>query len=38
VKGKGVSFMENKIEWHGSAPKAEDARKAREEIARAGKA
>jgi transketolase len=35
VKGKGVSFMENKIEWHGSAPKAEDAKKAREEIARA---
>ncbi len=35
VKGKGVSFMEHKIEWHGSAPKADDARKAREEIARA---
>ena len=23
VKGKGVSFMENKVEWHGSAPNAE---------------
>lgn len=32
VKGKGVSFMEHKIEWHGVAPKAEEARKAREEI------
>jgi transketolase len=32
VKGKGVTFMENKIEWHGVAPKAEDAQKAKEEI------
>ena len=23
VKGRGVSFMENKVEWHGSAPNAE---------------
>ena len=23
VKGKGVSFMENQVNWHGSAPKAE---------------
>jgi transketolase len=23
VKGKGVSFMENKVNWHGSAPKQE---------------
>ena len=23
VKGKGVSYMENKCEWHGAAPKAE---------------
>ncbi len=23
IKGKGVSFMENKAEWHGSAPNAE---------------
>jgi len=32
VKGKGVSFMENQIGWHGVAPTAEDARKAREEL------
>lgn len=32
VKGKGVSFMENKIEWHGVAPKADEAARAREEI------
>lgn len=32
VKGKGVSFMENKIEWHGVAPKAEEAERARKEI------
>jgi len=34
VKGKGVSFMENKIEWHGVAPKPEEAKRAREEILR----
>ena len=34
VKGKGVSFMENKIEWHGAAPKAEDAKRAIEEVRR----
>jgi transketolase len=34
VKGKGVSFMENRIEWHGVAPKAEEARRAIEEIRR----
>lgn len=32
VKGKGVSFMENVIAWHGSAPKKADADKAVEEI------
>ena len=32
IKGKGVSFMENKIEWHGAAPKAEEAAKAIAEI------
>ncbi len=32
IKGKGVSFMENQIGWHGVAPSAEDARKAREEL------
>ncbi|MEK6705786.1 MAG: transketolase [Bdellovibrionota bacterium] len=28
VKGKGVPFMENKIEWHGVAPTPEQAREA----------
>ena len=23
VKGKGVSFMENQVSWHGAAPNAE---------------
>lgn len=32
VKGKGVSFMENKIEWHGVVPKPDEAKKAIEEI------
>ena len=32
VKGKGVSFMENNIAWHGNAPKKEDADKACKEI------
>lgn len=32
VKGKGVSFMEHNIAWHGNAPKPEDAEKACKEI------
>jgi transketolase len=32
IKGKGVSFMEGNIAWHGSAPKKEDADKAVQEI------
>jgi transketolase len=32
VKGKGVSFMENKAEWHGTAPKKEEAEKALKEL------
>jgi transketolase len=32
VKGKGVSFMENGIDWHGVTPNAEQAEKARAEI------
>ena len=28
VKGKGVSFMENAVEWHGQAPKGELAERA----------
>ena len=27
-KGKGCSFMENQVGWHGAAPKPEDAEKA----------
>lgn len=36
VKGKGVSFMEGKIEWHGVAPKAEEKAKAIAEITAKG--
>jgi transketolase len=32
VKGKGVSFMENNIGWHGVAPTADDLKKAIAEI------
>ena len=32
VKGKGVSFMENQVKWHGSAPNDELYAKAIEEI------
>lgn len=32
IKGKGVSFMENKVEWHGKAPKEEQYVKAMEEL------
>jgi transketolase len=32
IKGKGVSFMENQVGWHGNAPKKEDAEKALEEL------
>ncbi|MBP8620642.1 MAG: transketolase [Firmicutes bacterium] len=32
VKGKGVSFMENKKEWHGKAPSPQEAAKAIEEL------
>lgn len=32
VKGKGVSFMENKAEWHGTAPNKEQAEKAISEL------
>ncbi len=32
VPGKGVSFMENKWEWHGKAPSADEAKKALEEL------
>lgn len=32
VKGKGVSFVENKVEWHGIAPKKEEYEKAIKEL------
>ena len=32
VKGKGVSYMENKVNWHGSAPKTEQYLQAMEEL------
>lgn len=32
VPGKGVSFMENKPEWHGKSPKEGEAEKALEEL------
>ncbi len=32
VKGKGVSFMENKVEWHGVAPNADETVKALSEL------
>ncbi len=32
VKGKGVSFMENKVEFHGKAPTEEEMKRALEEL------
>ena len=32
VKGKGVSFMENRWEWHGKAPSREEGERAVEEL------
>jgi transketolase len=32
TKGKGVSFMENKVEWHGVAPKKEELERALKEL------
>ncbi len=32
VKGKGVSFMENQVSWHGTAPKAEQYEAAMAEL------
>jgi transketolase len=34
VKGKGVSFMENDVEWHGVAPNAEQVERALAELER----
>ena len=38
VKGKGVSFMENKASWHGTAPNDEQYAIAMEELEKAGEA
>ena len=32
VKGKGVSFMENQVGWHGKAPNAEQAAQALKDL------
>jgi transketolase len=32
IKGKGVSFMENAVDWHGKAPKPEEVEKAVAEL------
>lgn len=32
IPGKGVGFMENKFEWHGKPPKADEAKKALHEL------
>jgi transketolase len=32
TKGKGVSYMENAVEWHGAAPKEEQYKLAIEEL------
>ena len=32
IKGKGVSFMENNVSWHGKAPKDEELKQALEEL------
>ncbi len=37
VKGKGVSFVENKVEWHGIAPKKEELERALAELDKAEK-
>ena len=38
IKGKGVSFMENKANWHGVAPNDEQFAAAMEELKKAGEA
>ena len=32
IKGKGVSYMENEVGWHGKAPKEEEYKQAMEEL------
>ena len=38
TKGKGVSFMENQVGWHGKAPNDEQYEQALEEVKKAGEA
>ena len=38
VKGKGVSFMENQVGWHGKAPNDEEYKIPMEELEKAGEA
>ncbi len=38
LKGKGVSFMENQVAWHGKAPDDEQYRIAMEDLRKAGEA
>ena len=38
VKGKGVSFMENNVEWHGVAPKKDQVEQAVKELEAKGQA
>ena len=38
MKGKGVSFMENSVDWHGKAPNEEQYKVAMEDLERIGEA
>lgn len=38
IKGKGVSFMENQVAWHGAAPNEEQYHIAMEDLRKAGEA
>ena len=38
VKGRGISFMENAVGWHGKAPNDEEYAAAMEELRKAGEA
>ena len=38
IKGKGVSYMENAVGWHGKAPNDEEYQIAMEELEKAGEA
>ena len=38
IKGKGVSYMENQVGWHGKAPNDEEYAQAMAELAAARKA